>query len=95
MDKQARDEFIDLFAEGFQGLVVPEIESLRKDMDRGFTEVNKRLRNIESRLDTAESRLESVGIRLDRVIANQLEDRSKTKNVDERVKKLEGRRALT
>lgn len=72
MNKQTRKDFIDLFAEGFQGVVVPEIEELRKDMDKGFKNVNEKLNNVEGRLKTVENRLESVEVKLDRVAANQL-----------------------
>jgi len=47
MNKKAREEFIDLFAEGFEGVVVPEIDESRKEMRQGFKDVNKRLQNVE------------------------------------------------
>lgn len=87
MDKQTRKDFVDLFAESFEAVVAPEIEDLRKDMEKGFAGVN-------SRLTTVENRLEAVEIKLDRVAANQLEDRTVLKDHDKRIKKLESGRAL-
>lgn len=78
MNQKTREEFIDLFAEGFAGVVAPEIDSLRKDMEEGFAGVNKRLQtvensleSVENRLETVENRLEAVEVKLDRVAANQ------------------------
>lgn len=87
MDKKTRKDFIDLFAEGFEAVVAPEIEELRKEVKQGFSGVNKRL-------ETVKNRLEAVEVRLDRVAANQLEDRTQLKDNEQRIKKLESRRAL-
>lgn len=97
MNKKTRDEFVDLFAEGFQGLVVPEINKLDEKIDKvgeKLTKVENRLEKVENRLEKVENRLEVVEVKLDRVAANQLEDRTVLKDHEKRIKKSESVRIL-
>lgn len=87
MNKKTREEFIDLFAEGFEGVVAPEIDEIKQDMEKGFNKVDKKLKNVEDRLETMENRLDVVERKLDRVVDNHITHEG-------RIKKLESRQVL-
>ena len=51
MNDKTRTEFILLFNQGFEEVVLPEIISFEEKMDQGFRKVNSKLDNLERRLD--------------------------------------------
>lgn len=59
MDDKTKQDFILLFNQGFEEVVVPRLEELDetidkldKKMDKGFAGVNSKIDNINRRLDT-------------------------------------------
>ena len=88
MDDKTRQDFIEIFAEGFQGLVVPEINQLRKEMKQGFSSMNKRLETVEIRLDI-------VDRKLDRVVDENIVMKNKVEDHDKQIKKLATRRSIS
>ncbi len=89
MDEKTKREFINLFNEGFEEIVRPEIEYLREGMEGRFDKVDNRLDNVESRLGNVEHRLEAVDRKVDRIAAKQLDQESELKEHGKRLKKVE------
>lgn len=89
LDKKFEEKFIPLFNQGFEEIVLPNIERL----DQGQEDIKSRLDRMESRLDTLERRSDRILDRSNRVegglkdLSGQL--RRLRKSVDE-LKLLQG-----
>lgn len=60
MDEKTKQQFILLFNQGFEVIVLPEIESLRKDVNL----IRARLDSIEGRLDIFTDKLDEHEARI-------------------------------
>lgn len=84
MDDKTRQEFINLFNQGFQELVVPQLDELIEGQER-----------IENRLETIEIRFDVVERKLDRVVDDHIEIKSKVEEHDKQIKRLTIRRSIS
>ena len=51
LDRKFEEKFIPLFNQGFEEVVVPQLEILEEKMDKGFKQVNSKFDSINRRLD--------------------------------------------
>jgi len=51
MDEKTKKDFILIFNQGFEEVVMPEIVELEDKMEQGFKKVNSKLESIERRID--------------------------------------------
>lgn len=51
MDDKTKEDFIELFNQGFEEVVLPEIEGLREEMNQHFGKLETRVENIDRKLD--------------------------------------------
>lgn len=85
MDEKAKKEFILLFNQGFEEVVLPQLEEIRDDLK----DVKKELRDVKTELKDVKEEQKKQGIRLDR-IDNKLDKVSaKQLDHDKRIHKLE------
>ncbi len=88
LDTQFEKKFIRLFNQGFEEVVIPQLEEIGKDIEG----VKKGLNQVENRLDSIETRLGSLDRKVDRVVANQLDDKYILKTCEKRITKLESQK---
>lgn len=82
MDDKTRKEFILLFNQGFEEVVAPEIDDLRKQITRGFKDIKQRLFQVENRLEILDRKV-------DNIVAKQLDDQEKLRDHEKIIKRLE------
>lgn len=82
MDDQTKKEFILLFNQGFEEVVVPAIDDLRKEITQEFKGVKQRLSQVENRLEVLDRKV-------DNIVANRLDDQEKLRDHEKRLKRLE------
>lgn len=58
MDDKTRTEFILLFNQGFEEIVLPQIEDLREDMAKRFDKLEVRVNSLEVRVDSVDRKLD-------------------------------------
>ncbi|MBI4035083.1 MAG: hypothetical protein HY381_01645 [Candidatus Chisholmbacteria bacterium] len=66
MDDKTKDDFIKLFNQGFEEIVLPHIERI----DQGMEDLKNRLDRVEGRLDTLERKIERSTDRFSRAEHN-------------------------
>lgn len=67
MDDKTRQEFILIFNQGFEEVVIPAIEDLRREMNLGFKKVNQRFEDMDKRFESIDRRFEDMDARFDRL----------------------------
>lgn len=87
MDEQTKKEFISLFVQGFQEVMIPALDDLEKEINQRFEQMEHRFEQMEYRFDVIETRLDVVERKLDRSLDEPIDH-------ENRLKKLESRRAL-
>ena len=87
--KQDKDDIEEIVGDAFRDVILPLFEDVatKKDLDQVEVKLGKRL-------TTVETRLEVVDRKLDRVLDNQLVDKSQLSDHEKRIKILESRRVV-
>lgn len=102
MDDQTKKDFIDIFNQGFEEVVSPEIEALRQEANSHVNEIKNHLEKVENRLETVEDRLETVEDRLeslerksDLILGKQLDSEHILGKHDKRITNLENKKVVS
>jgi predicted nucleic acid-binding Zn-ribbon protein len=94
MDEDTKKEMRLLFNQGFEEVIVPVLD----DMEEEVNETNGHIKGIRGEIKSLENKMEdrfdNLERKVDNISAVQLEHTSKLSEYDEKIKKLESKRAV-